>query len=332
MPGRYFLQLCELLQAGGVNVDAVLGVARIAPAQLREAGGTLSLQQCEALIDEAIRASGRKDLGFAMGRRIKLSNHEILGYGILTSPTLDYALALASRYFRLITPWFRMQYRRGPRQSEAFFQPAIPMPQQTMNFLLETVVISAHEQVRSLMQGQLLPYDVFVSYAEPSYLRSYRELHSVQFHFSAERLPGARMVFEREVVARPLSMADPNALEQAEARCNELMQRTAQAAGMTDWVAMMLKQSNEGLPSLAELAHLLNLSPRTLDRHLKREGCRFLELSKRLRHEKACELLRAGIGITQVAYQVGYRDAANFTRAFRREGGVSPSEYVKAAG
>jgi AraC-like DNA-binding protein len=179
------------------------------------------------------------------------------------------------------------------------------------------------------MQDRMPSYDVFVSYPEPPHVRSYRELRPAQFHFAAERLPGARMVLDAEVLARPLPMADPTALKLAEERCNELMQRTARASGMTEWVSMMLRESHEGLPGLAELARLLNLSPRTLDRQLEREGSRFLELSKRIRHERACELLKAGISATQVAYQVGYRDPANFSRAFRRESGKSPSDYLR---
>ena len=96
---------------------------------------------------------------------------------------------------------------------------------------------------------------------------------------------------------------------------------------------MMLREAHEGVPTLAELARLLNLSSRTLDRHLAREGSRFLEISKRIRHEKACVLLEAGEqSITQIAYQLGYKDGANFTRAFRRESGVSPSDYRRNPG
>ena len=120
-------------------------------------------------------------------------------------------------------------------------------------------------------------------------------------------------------------MADRGAREMAESRCEQLLRKTAQANGVTDWVTMMLREAHEGMPTLAELARLLNLSPRTLDRHLAREGSRYLEISKRIRHEKACALLEAGgQSITQVAYELGYKDGANFTRAFRRECGPQP--------
>jgi AraC-like DNA-binding protein len=330
MPARYFVLLCDLLKARDVDVEAVLRAAKIWPTQIYGPDASITVPQCEALIAEATRASGRDDLGFLVGRQIKLSSHEILGYGLLTSPTLDYAISLAARYYRLMTPWFQLRYQRGPKTSELHFQPAMEMDAQTLHFLLEMVIVSAHEQIKSQMQDRLTPYEVFVSYPAPSYARSYRELRPARFHFGSERLPGGRLVLDSDVTAQALPMADGNARKMAEERCELLLRKTAQSSGMTAWVTMMLRESNEGLPTLAELAHLLNQSPRTLDRHLSREGCRFLDLSKRVRHERSCQLLKMGLSATQVAYQVGYRDLANFSRAFRRESGLSPREYARA--
>jgi AraC-like DNA-binding protein len=227
-----------------------------------------------------------------------------------------------------MTPVLRLQYRRGPETSELCFQPLLNLTPQSIQFMLEMAVVSAHEQIKSQLEP-LTPYDVHVSYAAPPHERRYRELKPARFHFASERLPGARLVLDTALVARPLPMADRSALQMAEERCEELLRQTAHSSGMTEWVSMMLRESNEGMPSLAELARLLNLSPRTLDRRLNGEGSKFLQLSKRIRHERACDLLRAGQSATQVAYQVGYRDLANFTRAFRRESGMSPSEFLR---
>jgi AraC-like DNA-binding protein len=310
-------------------VEAILGVARIWPTQIYGPDATLTVTQLEALVAESMRVTSRKDLGFALGRTIKLSSHEILGYGILTSPTLDYAIQLATRYYRLITPTFKMIYRRGPKNSELIFQPALHLSPDALQFMLETIVVSAHEQLKSLLPG-LPSYDILVSYPESANARHYRALTPARFHFGAEPLPGGRFVFDNATVAQRLPMADHHALKMAEARCEDLLNKTAKSGRMSEWVAMMLRESQEGMPSLADLARLVNQSPRTLDRHLGREGVRFLELSKRIRHEKACDLIRLGaLSITQIAMQLGYRDHANFTRAFKRESGLSPSQFAK---
>ncbi|HBG31854.1 MAG TPA: AraC family transcriptional regulator [Gammaproteobacteria bacterium] len=330
LPARYYALLCDLLRADGVDVEAALKTANIWPTQLYGPDATLTVAQFETFIDQIERVSGRHDLGFLLGRQIKLSNHEILGYAILTSPTLDYAIQLASRYYRLITPAFRMQYLRGRPYCEIRFQPELSLNSQALRFLLETIVVSTHEQLKALMQGAP-EYDIHVSYPQPSHIRHYASLRSARFHFDADGPVGARMVLESDLLAHPLPMADRNSLQFAEAQCQQQLLKARESRQMSEWVAMMLRESTNGFPSLADLAGLLNQSPRALDRHLQREGHRFLDISKRVRYEKACEMLDAEMPVTQIAYQLGYSEVAAFSRAFRREAGCSPTEYQRNA-
>jgi len=323
---RYFAYWLELLKARGVDTAAAM---RRAGLDLTAADATLSVAEHDTLVRECARASGREDLGLLLGREVKLSSHEILGFGILTSPTLDYALTLVSRYYRLINPWMQLKYRRGPAQSELHLQPRTELPPTTLRFLLEVGAVSAHMQIKSQLGVRLTPYDVHVSYAEPGYAAQYRELRPARFHFASETLPGVRIVLDTALVAQPIPLANRSSLQMAEARCEELLRKVTQVSGVTQWVSMMLREATDALPSREELARLLNQSPRTLDRRLAAEGSRFLDLAKRIRHEKACALLARGLSATQVAYEVGYRDIANFNRAFRREAGMTPGEYAR---
>lgn len=327
---RYFSHWFEVLKGLGVDTAAVVQRAGIDPADLKGPGTGLSVGQYDALVRECARASGREDLGFVLGREVHLTGHEILGFGILTSPTLDYALALTARYYRLINPWVQFRYVRGPQRSEVTMRPRVDLPPTALRFLLEIGAVSAHVQIKSQLGARLAPYDIYVSYAEPLYHSQYRQLQPAQFHFGSETLPGVRFVMDTTIVAQPIPMANRSALKMAEARCEDLLQRTTRASGMTQWVTMMLREASDSLPSREELARLLNQSPRTLDRALAREGSKFLDLAKRVRYEKACELLASGLSATQVAYQTGYGDVGNFTRAFRRESGQTPGAYARA--
>ena len=76
------------------------------------------------------------------------------------------------------------------------------------------------------------------------------------------------------------------------------------------------------------MAQRVNVSARTIDRYLRKENLRFRDIDQRVRFERACELLRPPEAtVVQVALLLGSSDAANFSRAFRRVVGVSPSEY-----
>ena len=325
-PARYYAIFVDRLRRLDVDVDALLRSARIAPAALYGTDGLLTLPQVEALVEGAVERTGRSDLGFDAGRLVKLSSHDILGYAIISSPTLDYALRLAARHYRLITPTFSMRYTRDVRDAEITLHPALSMRPETLRFHLEAVIVSLHEQMKALLGDRLPGHDVSVSGLAPGHRRRYLRLAPARWQFDGEAA-GVRFTLPLAVVDRPLPMSDRSALQMAEARCEMLLKR-ATRTGLADWVAMMLREADGSLPSLNDLSRVLNLTPRTLNRRLAREGERFHDLAKRVRSERACALLRDGrLPVTQIAYQLGYRDSANFSRAFRRELGVTPSDY-----
>ena len=87
-------------------------------------------------------------------------------------------------------------------------------------------------------------------------------------------------------------------------------------------------ERQNGFPSLAVVARMVQLAPRTLHRRLVEEGTSFRLLLEEVRHRRACEHLRAGgLSIEELAYALGYADPANFRRAFKRWEGVAPSLY-----
>lgn len=321
--------LYDALTQQGVDMGPALAAAGLSARDIHAPRTAFTLSQFDTLVRETARSSGRADIGFLLGREVKLSSHVTLGYGILTSPTLDYAVTLTSRFYRLINPWMQMHYRRGRHQCELHFQPQMELPPASLAFLLEAAVVSTHYQLKSQLGRRLTPYEVHTSYARPAHAGHYAELRPARVHFGTEPLPSVRIVLDTELMAEPLPMADRHTLKLAEERCEELLRKTAEVTGLTQWVTMMMREAADGVPSREQLARLLNQSPASLDRKLKREGCRFLELSKRIRHERACALLDQGRSATEVAHEVGYRDLANFTRAFRRESGKTPSDYAR---
>jgi AraC-like DNA-binding protein len=91
---------------------------------------------------------------------------------------------------------------------------------------------------------------------------------------------------------------------------------------------LVLREAEGCQPTREELAELLNVSRATLVRRLAAEGNTLRELGNRIRHQRACTLLRnSGQAISQIAYRLGYGDVANFSHAFRALCGISPSDY-----
>ena len=83
-----------------------------------------------------------------------------------------------------------------------------------------------------------------------------------------------------------------------------------------------------GYPVLEEVAGLLRVSPRTLQRLFAAEGISYSDIVERCRCKTACEFLESTrIPVKDIATSLGYRDASSFSRAFRRWTGTAPRAY-----
>lgn len=91
--------------------------------------------------------------------------------------------------------------------------------------------------------------------------------------------------------------------------------------------------ANEEL-SLSLVAHEIATSRRQLQRAFAEAGrTSFRRELQRVRMERAAELLREGSrSVQEVAAAVGYRQAAQFAKAFRRSHGAPPSAFRGANG
>ncbi len=328
IPARYYARVADVLLRDGIDVDDLLRPLDLTLSSLSQPGATVALHQVDLMVQAGVQLTGRRDLGFELGKSLKLSSHDIVGYGILSSPNVDYALRLVSRFFRLIMPSFQARYRRDQRHMEFTFQAVAATSQVCLDVHLEALASAAHFEIRELMQGQMPDYALYLSLSEPPHVQRYQELREARCHFIPSIPPEVRFVFPASAGDKALALADEVALKAAEERCRSMVQGAVNRQDVSGWVRMMLREARHGMPSMDEMAHTLNMSPRSLDRYLQREGAGYRALLQQVRHERAQRLLTGtGAAITDIALELGYTDAANFTRAFRKIEGTSPSQY-----
>lgn len=87
----------------------------------------------------------------------------------------------------------------------------------------------------------------------------------------------------------------------------------------------------DGSPDIGLAAGLTGSSVRTLQRRLAEGGTSYSQLLEELRHDLALYLLRdPDLQASEISRELGYRDPAIFTRAFRRWTGQTPSQYRRA--
>jgi len=82
--------------------------------------------------------------------------------------------------------------------------------------------------------------------------------------------------------------------------------------------------------SIKRVADAFGVSERTFRRHLAALNLSYAEMVDETRYKRSLELLtNTDLSITELAVVLGYQYPENFTRAFRKRVGVSPSMYRK---
>lgn len=334
VPMRYTAPLLGLLGARGPAARrAVLARAELDEALLAQPESLLSFRQFDALLTGLRELTGRSDLGFELGRAITRDMHGALGLAMQRCASMDEVLRLAARYSRLMSPSFVLQYRRQPRHGELVWRPAAGMSTAMLHVFYEIHVVSLYRLFKDALGERLRGYTTWMPMPRPPHAARYRELSRLGVHFGRLRLPQVRTVIDATLLDLPLKPARrPGAPDIGAAELSRLQGRLGRADRWSDWLRLMLRESEGSQPTQAEMAALLNLSAHTLARYLAREGASYRQLAVEIRHERACTLLReSSIGIGSLAQRLGYRDATNFSHAFRRLEGLSPTAYRAAA-
>jgi AraC-like DNA-binding protein len=328
-PARYFALLVDHLESRGVDRAGLLRAARIR--SLDDPRGQVTVKQAEAVLEAAERMTGQQDLGFELGKLVKLTSHDVLGYALLTSATLGHVLRLLANYQRLIQPAFALRVQRRPGAVDLLYVPVMALSHRLMRTFQEAIAVSDHFEFQTLLAGHLPPYDIHLSIERPAHADRYRELGPARVHFG-DSLPGVRLSMDAALLDARLPLANPRATQVAEQRCKTMLRGDRGRRRWSEWCRMMLREAEDCQPTLDQLAGFVNLSARTLSRYLDAEDTSFRELSLRVRTERACAMLADGqSSVTQIAYRLGYTDVASFVRCFRLQTGRTATEFRASA-
>ncbi|MCM0613979.1 AraC family transcriptional regulator [Marinobacter sediminum] len=324
MPAIYLHLLAELLHTIGLDERDLLLRVGLDPARLNSTELRVSQAQASEFVTRAIIESGEPGLGIMLAGELKLPLHGALGTAVMSSRSLNEALELMTRYLMLRAPHLQVTKRQagsnawytvscdtdlGPLQ--AFIMDAMLFGCVSMGVQLTGAVV---EGSRILRQGP-----------EPTYFHRFRRVISVPVEYGAAE---DALVIPVSQLDLPIRFTDDQLAASSRAQCEEALRQLTKDAGFACRVRRVIETSHPFPPKLTRVAGTLFMSERTLKRRLQEENASFQNLVDQVRLARAGELLRnTGMNLRQIADSLGYADAANFTRAFKRWTGTSPSRY-----
>jgi len=289
------------------------------------AGEPVELWQELAVIRNLVAASPRSGLGLLLGQHYHLTSLGLLGYAMLASHSLADALQISSQFRALSLSICPVSLQPTEQGLYLILDQGV-LPPDAREPVIERGLVAWTRVFSELLQRPFVPLRVDLNLARPAAAEEYRAYFGCAIELHAER--NAMLISTADLHA-PLPQA--NAVTQA--ACASLCQQLC--AGVDDVRTPLARQvmqvlmSHVGGGTTAEqVAGLLGVSVRSLHRRLAAEGYPFGALDARVRCNLAERLLRdTDLRLEAIAQQLGYTEAASFSRAFKRWSGHSPKQW-----
>ena len=328
MPAIYLHTLAELLHTIGVDDQDLLLRVGLDPTRLNCPELRVSQAQASEFVTRAIIESGEPGLGILLAREMKLPLHGTLGTAVMSSRTLKDALDLVTRYLTLRAPHLKVSRHRLEGKARYTVSCDVDMgPLQ--GFILDATLFGCVFMGAQLTGAPVDGTRIIRRGPEPHYFPRFRQIIPVPVEYEA---PEDALIIPESRLALPIRFTDDQLAAASRAQCEEALQRLTEDACFASRVRRVIETSHPFPPKLARVAGTLFVSERTLKRRLQEEDASFQNLVDQVRLDRAGELLTStGMNLSQIADALGYADAANFTRAFKRWTGISPSQYRSGA-
>lgn len=303
----------EVLASAGLDTDALESMENQIPYL---AAGRL-LRQC-------VLKTRCPHFALLVGQRTRISHLGLPGLLMRHSPTLDAAIRTFAVYQHLNSQGMGtfLLEKEGVATLGCFI---CQKGAESVDQIYDLHVSAALSVMRELCGTHWGSDRVLFAHATPTDVGPYRRFFQAPCRFDCER---TALVFPASILERRLRDADPRQLRilqtQAQARADlglvSRLRRTLRT--------LLLRDGTSG----DEVAKVLSMHRRTLNRRLKAEGTTFRELLDEARFDAACQLLDASrVPITEIAFSLGYAEISAFSRAFRRWSGTTAVERRRIA-
>lgn len=316
----------DLVEELGGEPGILLDRFGIAADALSSDDGLVSITAHDLMLDAAAEQLGCPDLGLRLAERQDLSILGPLAVAIESSSTVADAVECAARFMFVHSPALQIGVVPDPRgvrgvvgltyRKDLLESPYSPQA-------MELGLGLFHRIARALTGGLVGLRSVELPHAPLSPVRRYLDFFGCEVRFGAAT---AALRADRSLLDRAFDSANATVRELALAHLTQrASQLDASVAARVRRVACELLAT--GGPSVAQVSHLLEQHPRTLQRRLAGEGTTFAAVVDDARRDAAHRYLTTtDLPMSQVAALSGFAEQSSLSHAVRRWYAVTPRE------
>jgi AraC-like DNA-binding protein len=320
----YLRLLCLHVRRRGVSLADALAGTGISWRQLLHEKRLITFGATRGIILSAKRLTACPSLGLEFGISVETAAHGLTGAAIAASHDVSQALQSAVRYRPLRGRAVEFEFGAGDDCLTLFIREPFDLGD------VRTFILEAHvgivERFMTAVAGQpLVGLEYRFPYPPPAWAPEYSRWLAGTARFGAARM---ELRVPKKILRLRSVTADGWTRPAITLAAERELASQRSGGDLGGQIRRRLSEQQGSYPSVHAMAQELNMSPRTLLRKLKQEGVGYQRLLDDARKEVAeWYLLRTRMPIEAIAERLGYVDASNFSRTFRRLFGKPPGKF-----
>lgn len=317
------VQTATMLQ---LPVDELLLQVGIDRGELEDSSNRFAVSKVTDLYDAIVAASGNDDVGLYAGRIMYIDGLNLQLYMSTVCQTFR-------QYLNVIPSLLRFAGDIGEvkicREGDYIRLNWMPLWEGSMShrFLADEVLANSAAIVDSLCIQPIKVIRACFTYPEPEDTSLLRTLFGDDLSFNQ---PVSCLYYPRESLDYPITKTGFDLNQAVTQQVGHLFTDEAQTgdAFLRELRDCVVKLLPSGEVSIDAVATELNVSRRTLQRRLSDRNTQYSEVLQAVRSELALNYLAdQRLGITDIAFLLGYGDQSSFSSAFKSWYGKSPRDY-----
>jgi AraC-like DNA-binding protein len=318
--------LFDMLIDQGCSAAEILKNVNLTPDVVHSPKARISLADLMTACENAIRFSNDPHLPYRIGTSVHISAYGMYGFAILCCPDFRKAMAFAELYHALAAPLATIEFTEEEGVASWVIEPnprAATDPQ-VYRFITEMQIGIHISLMRDIMGPAFTPDRINLAYPEAHDFGLPADQIGCRLGFAS---PTNQIVFQSTWLDQAANLGNRTTYPAVVALCDDLLNDLKSRVGVAGEIRALLIRDITNPPTLAAIAKLLEVSDRSLRRQLREQGISFRGLLDELRMQVAVKYLRTTrLANEDIALALGFSDAANFRRAFRRWTNKSPSQ------
>lgn len=287
-------------------------------------GERVSIDMLATVVQTVKRYIQQPDFFLRLGANIPMMAHGPLGAAIMGCKDVRTILTLVERYSAIAIPAVRMPLRC--ENGSGIVELLIQTPYSELNIaLLEAIIGTTFENLSRLTLQPFFPKRVTLTYPKPEYAKAYEKFTQCAVEFSSSK---CAFYFPEKWLDFPLNTANEVGQRYLVQQCENELKRIQATVKLSERIREIASLYLDTSPTIGFVAEKLRLSERTLRRRLNEEGINYRDLIREIRHQAAIYYLsKTDMRIEHIAWQLGYKETANFRKAFKASTGSSPRDW-----